>query len=98
MKVYYVYILAGKTNAKLYVGKTGNLLNKVLKHKSGKASKFASKYGLNKLVFYEKVKNVDEAILREKQLKKLKMKWKLRLIEDMNPTWKDLSGELLSNR
>ncbi len=88
---YYVYILASHRNGTLYTGVTNNLLRRVFQHQEGFGSKFTAKYGVDRLVFYEGTPDVEQAILREKQIKKWNRVWKLRLIEEMNPEWKDLS-------
>jgi putative endonuclease len=94
MQEYYVYILASKRNGTLYVGMTKELGARVVRHKKGTGSEFVQKYKINRLVYYEKVKGYLEARKRERQLKWWKRKWKLELIEEMNPEWKDLSEEI----
>jgi putative endonuclease len=92
MQEYYVYILASKRNGTLYVGMTEDIGKRVGRHKEGRGSKFVKKYNVNKLVYFEKIIGYPEACDREKQLKRWKRKWKLALIEQMNPRWKDLSN------
>jgi len=94
MREYYVYILANKHNGTLYVGITDDLARRVVRHKNGRGSKFVRKYNLDRLVYCEKVNGYREARNRERQLKWWKRKWKLALIEQMNPEWKDLSKEI----
>jgi putative endonuclease len=94
MLEYYVYILASKRNGTLYVGMTEDIGKRVVRHKKGKGSKFTKDYEVNKLVYLEKCKNRQTAMVREKQLKKYNRRWKIRLIEQLNPTWEDLFGEL----
>ncbi|MFH1375726.1 MAG: GIY-YIG nuclease family protein [Patescibacteria group bacterium] len=89
-KIYYVYILASKKNGTLYVGVTNDLGSRVREHRQGEGSKFAKKYKVNKLVYFEDHGDVTEAIAREKQIKKWERKWKLELIEKNNPEWQDL--------
>ncbi|HEY5505666.1 MAG TPA: GIY-YIG nuclease family protein, partial [Sedimentisphaerales bacterium] len=89
----YVYILASKRNGTLYVGMTEDIGKRVVRHKKGKGSKFTKDYEVNKLVYLEKCKNRQTAMVREKQLKKYNRRWKIRLIEQLNPTWEDLFGE-----
>jgi putative endonuclease len=72
---------------------TEDLGKRVVRHKKGRGSKFTQKYNLTILVYYEKVKSYLEARRKERQLKWWKRKWKLELIEQMNPEWKDLSQE-----
>jgi len=93
-----VYILANKRNGALYAGITEDLANRTIRHRNGRGSKFVQKYNLDKLVYYEKVSGYREARRRERQLKWWKRKWKLALIEQMNPEWKDLSKEILDPR
>ncbi|WP_342360484.1 GIY-YIG nuclease family protein [Terrarubrum flagellatum] len=94
MKTFYVYILASKRNGTLYVGVTSDLEGRVWDHKQKTRKGFTSKYNVDKLVWYEEYPTADEAIDREKDIKKWKRAWKLRLIEEMNPDWRDLYEEL----
>lgn len=95
MKDYYVYILASKKNGTLYIGVTNNLLIRVYEHKNNLVPGFTSKYNVHRLVYYEHTNDVYAAITREKQLKKWRRKWKIQLIEDENPEWRDLYDELI---
>ena len=90
MKQYYVYILASKPNGTLYIGITGNLTQRITNHKNNK-TRFVSKYKIHNLVYYEMHDNPQDAILREKQLKKWRRQWKIDLIKKHNPSWQDLS-------
>ena len=90
---YYVYILANKRNGTLYTGVTNNLEARMYQHKNGIGSKFTSKYSVDMLMYYEETDDIGEAIHREKQLKKWKRAWKMSLIEESNPSWKDLADE-----
>ncbi len=92
---YCVYILASNPNGTLYIGITGDLVERVRQHKEGKVAGFTKKYKVNKLVYYEIYERPDEAIFREKQLKEWKRQWKLELIEKENPDWRDLYGDLV---
>ena len=94
MREYYVYILANKRNGALYVGMTDDVAKRVVRHRNGEGSKFVQKYNLDRLVYYEKVNGYREAHSRERQLKWWKRKWKLALIEQMNPEWRDLSQDV----
>jgi putative endonuclease len=98
MREYYVYILANKRNGTLYVGITDNVAKRIVRHKERRGSEFVQKYNLEKLVYYEKVYGYREARSRERKLKWWKRKWKLALIEQMNPEWKDMSKEILDPR
>jgi len=95
MKQYYVYILASQKNGTLYVGVTSNLTKRVYEHKHNFIDGFTKKYNVHDLVYYEHYCGVEEAILREKQIKKWNRKWKLRLIEEKNPAWSDLYNEIV---
>jgi putative endonuclease len=95
MRGYYVYILASKRNGTLYVGMTNKLAERVGQHKNGTASKFTRKYGVKKLVYYEGHSGVEEAISREKELKKWNRQWKMRLVDQFNPEWKDLYCDVI---
>lgn len=94
MKQYYVYILASKKNGTLYIGITNNLVRRVYEHMEGLIEGFTKKYDLKSLVYYEITNDINEAIKREKALKKWLRKWKIELIENMNPEWKDLYYEI----
>jgi putative endonuclease len=87
---YHVYILASRRHGTLYLGVTNNLARRVWEHKSKAIPGFSAKYGVDRLVWYEAYARIDEAIAREKALKKWRRDWKLRLIEEMNPEWEDL--------
>ncbi len=95
MKQYYVYILASQKNGTLYVGVTSDLVKRVYEHKQNLADGFSKKYSVYDLVYYEQHNEVDEAILREKQIKKWNRKWKIRLIEEKNLGWSDLYDEII---
>jgi len=90
MNNYYVYIMANKRNGTLYTGVTGNLPERVFEHKSDFVDGFTKKYSIHRLVYFEQWEDREGAIKREKQIKKWKRKWKLDLIEKLNPEWDDL--------
>lgn len=94
--IYFVYILASKKNGTLYIGVTNDLTRRVLEHKDKIIKGFTSKYGVDKLVYYESYHYVNDAIERETTLKRWKRKWKLELIEKENKYWKDLFYDLTS--
>jgi putative endonuclease len=94
-KPHYVYILASKRNGTLYTGVTTNLKKRVYEHKNNLVGGFTKKYRVHKLVYYEKFENNLDALTREKKIKRWIRKWKLELIEQMNPDWKDLYFELI---
>jgi putative endonuclease len=87
---YHVYMLASRRHGTLYLGVTNNLARRVWEHKTKAVPGFSAKYGVDRLVWYECYDRIDEAIAREKALKKWRRDWKLRLIEEMNPEWEDL--------
>ena len=87
--------MASKPNGTLYIGMTDDLIQRVIQHKQGLIPGFTKTYGVKMLVYYEQTELVLSAIAREKQLKKWKREWKIRLIESMNPEWKDLYEELV---
>lgn len=89
-RILYVYIMASKRNGTLYIGVTNDLIRRVDEHENKLVKGFTSKYNINLLVYYEVFGDPGEAIIRERQLKKWKRKWKLELIEKGNPEWKDL--------
>jgi len=91
MKIYYVYIMASKRNGTLYIGVTNNLERRVYEHKNNSIKGFTQKYSVHDLVWYETTHDVHSALTKEKQLKKWNRKWKLTLIEEKNPLWKDLA-------
>jgi putative endonuclease len=90
---YYVYILTNRRNGTLSIGITNNLIRRIEEHKNDLADGFTKKYGLHTLVHYEIYQTPIDAISREKQIKEWKRSWKLQLIEENNPTWKDLSND-----
>jgi len=96
MGQYYVYILASQRNGTLYIGMTNDLIRRVWEHKQDLVEGFTKKYGVHRLVWYEPADEPLAAITREKQLKKWNRAWKLRLIEEMNPDWRDLYEDIVS--
>ena len=93
---YAVYIMASRRNGTLYVGVTNNIPVRAHQHRTGSGGEFTRKYGVTRLVWYEFHSDVNEAILREKRIKKWERKWKLELIENFNPEWADLYDVLNS--
>jgi putative endonuclease len=92
-KSYYVYIMANTYNTVLYIGITNNLHRRVFEHKENKIKGFTAKYIVNKLVWFAETNNINEALLKEKQLKKWNRSWKVNLIRKENPYFEDLSKE-----
>ena len=93
MKQSYVYIMSNKTNTTLYIGLTSNLERRVAEHKAGKGSGFTSRYNLTKLLYYERMQGMENAIKREKQLKNWHREWKWNLIKEQNPELVDLASD-----
>jgi putative endonuclease len=90
-----VYILTNKARGVLYTGVTSNLIRRLWQHKHKQIDGFSSKYNTDRLVWYEMHNEIYAAITREKQIKKWNRDWKIELIESVNPTWNDSSGEIL---
>ncbi|TSA56479.1 MAG: GIY-YIG nuclease family protein [Planctomycetaceae bacterium] len=93
-KQFYVYILASKRNGTLYLGVTSDIVKRVWQHKNGFAEGFTNKYGIKRLVYYEIHEDAENAIKREKQLKKWRRAWKVELIEEKNSEWRDLYADI----
>ena len=90
LHLYYVYILTTGNNIVLYTGVTNELRRRVFEHKSGLNEGFTKKYHVHKLIYFEKFDFVELAIAREKQIKGYSREKKIKLIEAMNPEWKEL--------
>lgn len=90
MMPFYTYIAACNSNTAIYVGVTGDLSKRMAEHRSGMGSMHTSKYRIRKLVFYEVHDTLDEAIARERRLKRWRRAWKNELINAHNPQWSDL--------
>ena len=89
--MYHVYILASGRYGTLYVGVTNSLRTRVEQHRAGLGSEFVKKYTVHRLVYVEPYDSAEDAIRREKQLKKWNRDWKIQLIEQDNLEWQDLS-------
>ena len=87
---YFVYILASHRNGTLYVGVTSDLVRRVQEHREGLVPGFTKRYAVKLLVYFEAHRDISEAILREKRIKRWRRKWKRELIEAQNPQWHDL--------
>ncbi len=90
MKVPCVYILASKRDGILYVGVTSDLHGRMAQHDQGLLEGFTKRYGVKTLVYFEFHESMEQAIRREKQIKDWKRAWKVRLIQSMNPEWRNL--------
>lgn len=95
MKNYYIYILASQRNGTLYTGMTSDLAKRVWEHKNSVVDGFSKKHGVHILVHYEIYEDPENAIKREKRIKKWNRDWKLKLIEATNPNWNDLYETIL---
>ena len=93
-KQFVVYMLASGRNGTLYVGVTSDLIKRIWQHKNDVADGFTKRYRVHTLVWFESHENAESAITREKQIKEWKRKWKLELIEQDNPTWRDRYDEI----
>ncbi|AJR02406.1 GIY-YIG nuclease family protein [Siansivirga zeaxanthinifaciens] len=91
MDVHYVYILTNKNHTVLYVGRTKQLKTRISQHKNNSLKTFTGKYNVDKLVYFETTKYVNNSIKRERQIKKWNREWKINLINGLNPDWKDLT-------
>ena len=87
-------MMTNRKNGTLYIGVTSDLSRRAEEHRQGLGSEFTAKYGLNRLVWFDKFERVTAAITREKTMKKWPRQWKINLIEENNPNWHDLRGQL----
>ena len=90
-----VYMLASGRNGTLYIGVTSDLIQRVWQHRNELAAGFTRRHGIHTLVWHEVHETMESAIAREKSLKEWKRAWKLALIEDTNPYWRDLYPDLI---
>jgi putative endonuclease len=91
---FYAYILASKPGGTIYIGVTNNLVRRVWEHKQDLSEGFTKRYRVHDLVYFEQHDAIEQAILREKKIKRWQRDWKVKLIEEGNPTWRDLYGEI----
>jgi len=94
LKQYYVYMLTNKTNRVLYIGVANDLERRIFEHKNKLVEGFSKKYNLTKLVYYEVTSEIQSALEREKKLKNWHRDWKINMVNNFNPMWKDLSEEI----
>lgn len=92
--LYFVYILASERNGTLYVGVTNDLIGRVAEHREGAVPGFTKRHDIKLLVYFEEHDEIEEAIRREKRIKRWRRAWKLALIEAGNPQWHDLWPDL----
>ncbi|MFL6758408.1 GIY-YIG nuclease family protein [Sphingomonas sp.] len=90
MKAGYVYIMASRNNGTIYIGVTSDLMKRVWEHREGVVAGFTKRYGCKLLVWYEVFDDIQQARVRELQMKEWNRKWKIKLIEETNLDWNDL--------
>ena len=90
-----VYILASGRNGTLYVGVTSDLIKRIWEHKHDFVAGFTSRYSVHLLVWFEQHEVMESAIAREKAIKEWRRRWKIELIEKLNPDWRDLYPDIL---
>lgn len=90
MREYYLYLLASRKNGTLYVGVTNDLIRRVFEHRNNLLGGFTAKYGVHDLVYMEMHDDIEQAIIREKRVKRWRRAWKIELIEKDNKNWDDL--------
>ena len=95
MRRYCVYILTNRRRGVLYVGVTNNLARRISEHRQKVVPGFTSTYGIMQLVYFEEYSSISEARAREHSLKRWRRTWKLKLVEQFNPEWRDLADELI---
>jgi putative endonuclease len=90
----WIYIVTNRANGTLYTGVTSNLARRIYEHREALVDGFTKKYGLKRLVYYEAYDDIRQAIQREKNIKHWPRAWKIRLILEINPDWRDLYEDL----
>ncbi len=94
-KQFFIYILASKPYGTLYIGVTSDLIKRIWQHKEKFVKGFTKKYNVSQLVYFEECGDAVSAFEREKALKVWKREWKIRLITEFNPAWKDLYHDII---
>lgn len=94
-KTYYVYIITNTYNTVFYIGVTNDIYRRVIEHREGVNEGFSKRYRLHKLVYYEELDSIEDAIQREKRLKDWRRGWKMGLIRTQNPSFRDLFEDML---
>jgi putative endonuclease len=94
MRPCYVYILANRRYGVLYVGVTKNLVRRIFEHQQKLSDGFTNTYGVVRLVYFEEYPSASEARARKRVLKRWRRAWKLKLVDEFNPDWRDLAEEL----
>ena len=95
-KIGYVYIMSNKHRTTIYIGSTCNLYNRLIQHKERVVKGFTNKYNCHDLLYFEEYRTIQEAYMRERQLKNWRREWKMNLIKTVNPDLNDLSHYFLS--
>lgn len=90
----WVYIVTNRPNGTIYLGVTSDLSRRIWEHREGSIDGFTKRYALKRLIWYERHEDIRDAIQREKTMKHWSRAWKVRLILDMNPDWRDLYEDL----
>jgi putative endonuclease len=90
----YLYILASKKHGTLYVGVATDLRQRLRQHRSGVGGSFTGKYGVRRLVYFERHQELAQAQTRERRIKRWRRAWKIELIETVNPLWRELAAEI----
>lgn len=91
----WVYLMADRYRGTIYIGVTADLAARIHQHRNAEGSDFVRRYGLHRLVYAEPHGRIEDAIAREKAMKKWRREWKIRLIEEQNPDWLDRYGDIL---
>tara|TARA_B100000678_G_scaffold67264_1_gene55263 strand:- start:2502 stop:2789 length:288 start_codon:yes stop_codon:yes gene_type:complete len=91
----WVYIMADRYRGTIYIGVTADLAARIHQHRTGDGSDFVKRYDLKRLVYAERHERIEDAIAREKAMKKWRREWKIRLIEEQNPDWSDRFCDIL---
>ncbi|KRC82022.1 GIY-YIG nuclease family protein [Sphingomonas sp. Root241] len=86
----YIYIVTNRKNGALYTGVTADIAQRIMQHREGTGSRFAAEHEILRLVYVEFHERIEDAIIREKRIKKWNRAWKVALIEESNPGWRDL--------
>ena len=95
MRQYYVYILTNRRYGVLYVGVTNNLLRRIAQHRAKAVPGFTNEHGIVRLIYFEEYGSITEARARERSLKRWRRDWKLKLVDELNPEWRDLADDFL---
>ena len=95
MKGGWVYLMADRYRGTIYIGVTADLAARIHQHQTGDGSDFVTRYALERLVYAERHDRIEDAIAREKAMKKWRRGWKIRLVEEQNPDWLDRYEDIL---